>query len=113
MTQGALITAISLLLVLASGTSWGYRDYFTLEQKAQLAKVQTVLVEVRDSGTGVKDPDRIFDAFFTTKENGMGMGLAICRSIIDAHHGRLWAVSGQGAGTTFSFTLPVQAGVAS
>jgi signal transduction histidine kinase len=74
---------------------------------------ETVLVEVRDSGTGVKDPDRIFDAFFTTKENGMGMGLAICRSIIDAHHGRLWAASGEGAGTTFSFTLPVQAGVAS
>ncbi|MGH7209571.1 MAG: HEAT repeat domain-containing protein, partial [Nitrospiraceae bacterium] len=46
MTRGALITAISLLLVLASGPSWGYRDYFTLEQKAQLAKVQTVLVEV-------------------------------------------------------------------
>jgi hypothetical protein len=74
---------------------------------------ETVLVEVRDSGTGVKDTDRIFDAFFTTKENGMGMGLAICRSIIDAHHGRLWAASGEGAGTTFSFTLPVQAGVAS
>ncbi len=46
---------------------------------------ETVLVEVRDSGTGLKDPDRIFEAFFTTKENGMGMGLAICRSIIDAH----------------------------
>ncbi|MGH7235681.1 MAG: HEAT repeat domain-containing protein [Nitrospiraceae bacterium] len=46
MTRGAVITAISLLLVLASGPSWGYRDYFTLEQKAQLAKVQTVLVEV-------------------------------------------------------------------
>ncbi|MFL6447740.1 MAG: PAS domain S-box protein [Bryobacteraceae bacterium] len=74
---------------------------------------ETVLVEVRDSGTGVKDPDRIFDAFFTTKENGMGMGLAICRSIIDAHHGRLWAASGEGGGTTFSFTLPVQAGVVS
>lgn len=74
---------------------------------------ETVLVEVRDSGTGLKDPDRIFDAFFTTKENGMGMGLAICRSIIDAHHGRLWAASGEGAGTTFSFTLPVRAGVAS
>jgi signal transduction histidine kinase len=74
---------------------------------------ETVLVEVRDSGTGVKDPDRIFDAFFTTKENGMGMGLAICRSIIDAHHGRLWAASGEGAGATFSFTLPVQPGVAS
>ena len=73
---------------------------------------ETVLVEVRDSGTGLKDPDRIFEAFFTTKENGMGMGLAICRSIIDAHHGRLWAASGEGAGTTFSFTLPVQAAAA-
>jgi hypothetical protein len=69
----------------------------------------TVLVEVRDSGTGLKDPDKIFDAFFSTKENGMGMGLAICRSIIDAHHGRLWAASGVGSGTTFSFSLPVQA----
>jgi PAS domain S-box-containing protein len=71
--------------------------------------LETVLVEVRDSGTGLKDPDRIFEAFFTTKENGMGMGLAICRSIIDAHHGRLWAASGEGSGTTFSFSLPVQA----
>ena len=70
---------------------------------------ETVLVEVRDSGTGLKDPDRIFEAFFTTKENGMGMGLAICRSIINAHRGRLWAASGEGAGTTFSFTLPVRA----
>ena len=69
---------------------------------------ETVLVEVRDSGVGLKDPDKIFEAFFTTKENGMGMGLAICRSIIDAHHGRLWAASGEGAGTTFSFTLPVR-----
>ena len=70
---------------------------------------ETVLVEVRDCGAGIKDPDRIFEAFFTTKENGMGMGLAICRSIIDAHQGRLWAASGEGAGTTFSFTLPVRA----
>ena len=70
---------------------------------------ETVLVEVRDSGTGLKDPDRIFEAFFTTKDNGMGMGLAICRSIIDAHHGRLWAASGEGSGTTFSFSLPVRA----
>jgi hypothetical protein len=70
---------------------------------------QTVLVEVRDSGSGLKDPDRIFEAFFTTKDNGMGMGLAICRSIVDAHHGRLWAASAEGSGTTFSFSLPVQA----
>jgi PAS domain S-box-containing protein len=69
---------------------------------------ETILVEVQDCGTGLKDPDRIFEAFFTTKENGMGMGLAICRSIIDAHRGRLWAASAEGA-TTVSFTLPVQA----
>jgi PAS domain S-box-containing protein len=73
---------------------------------------EAVVVEVRDSGIGLKDPDRIFDAFFTTKDNGMGMGLAICRSIIDAHHGRLWAAAssganGEGSGTTFSFSLPV------
>jgi len=73
---------------------------------------ETVLVEVRDCGPGIKDPDRIFEAFFTTKENGMGMGLAICCSIIDAHHGRLWAASGDGSGATFSFSLPVQAAAA-
>jgi hypothetical protein len=80
---------------------------------SQQPSPETVLVEVRDSGNGLKDADRIFEAFFTTKENGMGMGLAICRSIIDAHQGRLWAASGEGSGTTFSFTLPVQAAVAS
>jgi hypothetical protein len=68
----------------------------------------TVLVEIRDSGVGLKDPDTIFDAFFTTKENGMGMGLAICRSIVQAHNGRLWAASGEGPGATFCFTLPLQ-----
>jgi PAS domain S-box-containing protein len=67
---------------------------------------ETVLVEIRDSGVGIKDTEKVFEAFFTTKENGMGMGLAVCRSIIDAHHGRLWAASGEGTGTTFSFTLP-------
>ena len=67
---------------------------------------ETVLVEIRDSGVGMKDPEKVFEAFFTTKENGMGMGLAVCRSIIEAHHGRLWAVPGESAGTTFSFTLP-------
>ena len=68
---------------------------------------ETVLVEVRDCGVGLKDPDRVFEAFVTTKENGMGMGLAICRSIVDAHNGRLWAASGQGPGATFCFTLPL------
>ncbi|HUB81657.1 MAG TPA: PAS domain S-box protein [Bryobacteraceae bacterium] len=70
---------------------------------------ETVLVEVRDCGPGIRNPDKIFEAFFTTKGNGMGMGLAICRSIIEAHRGRLWAASSEGAGTTFSFVLPVRA----
>jgi PAS domain S-box-containing protein len=73
---------------------------------------ETILVEIQDSGVGMEDSEKVFEAFFTTKEHGMGMGLAICRSIIDAHHGRLWAASGNGAGTTFSFTLPVQSSTA-
>jgi signal transduction histidine kinase len=69
------------------------------------------LVEIRDSGVGLKDPDKIFEAFFTTKENGMGMGLTICRSIVEAHDGRLWASAAEGAGTVFHFTLPLKSSV--
>jgi C4-dicarboxylate-specific signal transduction histidine kinase len=72
-----------------------------------------VLVAVRDSGPGL-DPshlERVFDAFYTTKSNGMGMGLSICRSIVNAHGGRLWAEANEPRGTTFQFTLPaVQVG---
>jgi PAS domain S-box-containing protein len=67
-----------------------------------------VLVAVRDSGPGI-DPshlERVFDAFFTTKSNGTGMGLSICRSIIKAHGGRLWAETNEPRGTVFQFTLP-------
>jgi PAS domain S-box-containing protein len=67
-----------------------------------------VLVAVRDSGPGI-DPehlDRVFDAFYTTKSNGVGMGLSICRSIIDAHGGRLWADVNVPRGAVFQFTLP-------
>ena len=67
-----------------------------------------VLVAVQDSGVGI-DPgevDRLFNAFFTTKPNGMGMGLSICRSIIEAHGGKLWASRNVGTGATFQFTLP-------
>jgi PAS domain S-box-containing protein len=67
-----------------------------------------VLVAVRDSGPGI-DPshiERVFDAFYTTKSSGMGMGLSICRSIIDAHGGRLWAEANEPRGTIFQFTLP-------
>jgi signal transduction histidine kinase len=72
-----------------------------------------VLVAVRDSGPGI-DPahlERVFEAFYTTKSRGVGMGLSICRSIIDAHGGRLWAEANEPRGTVFQFTLPaVQAG---
>jgi PAS domain S-box-containing protein len=67
-----------------------------------------LLIKVEDTGMGIdqKDMDRIFDAFFTTKTHGMGMGLAICRSIVEAHNGRLWASSGIKTGSVFNIQLP-------
>jgi C4-dicarboxylate-specific signal transduction histidine kinase len=67
-----------------------------------------VLVTVRDSGPGIdpKDLDRVFEAFYTTKSSGVGMGLSICRSIINAQGGRLWAQMNPHGGAAFQFTLP-------
>jgi C4-dicarboxylate-specific signal transduction histidine kinase len=65
-----------------------------------------VLTEVRDQGVGISDFEKVFDAFFTTKEDGMGMGLSICKSIVEAHDGRLWGSPGSVAGTVFSFAIP-------
>jgi PAS domain S-box-containing protein len=67
----------------------------------------TIEVEVRDRGGGLGDPERIFEAFYTTKPNGMGMGLAICRSIVEAHCGRLWAENVESGGACITFSLPV------
>jgi signal transduction histidine kinase len=67
-----------------------------------------VLVQVRDSGPGLDKEsfDRLFDAFYTTKPGGMGMGLSICRSIIEAHGGRVWATANEPQGANFQFTVP-------
>jgi signal transduction histidine kinase len=69
---------------------------------------EQVLIEVRDTGVGIEPEaiDNLFSAFFTTKPNGMGMGLSISRSIIEAHGGRISATRNSGAGATFQFTLP-------
>jgi C4-dicarboxylate-specific signal transduction histidine kinase len=67
-----------------------------------------VLVAVRDSGPGIDSEhlERVFDSFYTTKPSGIGLGLSICRSIIDAHGGRLWAAANEPRGAAFQFTLP-------
>jgi signal transduction histidine kinase len=74
-------------------------------------EIHQVLVSVTDWGVGIKaeNADRVFNAFFTTKASGMGMGLSICRSIMEAHGGRLWVTANVPHGATFQLTLPVYA----
>jgi PAS domain S-box-containing protein len=73
------------------------------------ANSHDVLVTVQDSGPGLgaASPERVFEAFYTTKPGGIGIGLSICRSIVDAHGGRLWASASMPKGAIFQFTLPV------
>jgi signal transduction histidine kinase len=78
-----------------------------LHIRSKLQSSDTILVEIRDYGTGLADSEKVFEAFYTTKERGMGMGLSICRSIVEAHGGRLGITPSQGPGTTFFFTLPL------
>src|SRR5215471_7299818 len=88
-----------------NGAAEGPRDLLVSSKRDDS---QGVLVLVRDSGPGL-DPeglDHLFDAFYTTKPHGLGMGLAISRSLIEAHGGRLWASANQPHGAVFQFTLP-------
>jgi len=79
-----------------------------LQVKSALQEPNRVLISVADSGPGIDSAivDRIFNPLFTTKSNGMGMGLAICRSIIEGHDGRLWAAAAAQSGAVFEFALP-------
>ncbi|MEW9584349.1 ATP-binding protein [Paraburkholderia sp. DGU8] len=92
----------------------GVQAMATVTGRARVLTIRTeqresdqVLVAVQDVGigTGPEDLDRLFSAFYTTKPDGMGMGLAICRSIIEAHGGRVWASRNIGSGMTFQFTV--------
>ena len=86
----------------------GNRRARILRVKSAIQEPDSVLISVADTGTGI-DPeivDRIFNPLFTTKSNGMGMGLSICRSIIEGHGGRLWASAGAEGGSVFQFILP-------
>jgi signal transduction histidine kinase len=123
--QSELAEALPLLLgdrvqlqqVLLNLTMNGVEAMTAIIDRPRLLWVQSridesgdVLIAVRDSGTGLGlEADRVFTPFFTTKANGMGMGLSISRSLIEAHGGRLWATPNFPHGTVFSFTLPVDA----
>ena len=82
-----------------------------LSVKSKLNGPDRVQVSIEDTGIGI-DPanlDQIFKPLFTTKEHGMGMGLSICRSIIEGHEGRIWVTAGNTSGTIFHFELPTKA----
>ena len=89
-----------------SGVREGPRELLISTEKAES---DDVLVAVRDSGPGLAPESlgRVFEAFYTTKPSGLGMGLSICRSIIEAHGGRLWATANVPRGALFQFTVPV------
>jgi signal transduction histidine kinase len=81
-----------------------------LTMKSELGQDGQLLISVGDTGVGLpaENADQIFNPFFTTKAQGSGMGLAICRSIVESHGGRLWASANNGRGATFQFTLPAE-----
>lgn len=103
--QQVMLNLIINAVEAMSGVSDGARELLISTGKAELGDV---LVVVCDSGPGLPAAalERIFDAFYTTKVTGLGMGLSICRSIIEAHAGRLWASANDPRGATFHFTLP-------
>jgi C4-dicarboxylate-specific signal transduction histidine kinase len=103
--QQVLLNLIINAVEAMSSISHGSRELFISTGKDAAG----VLITVRDSGPGLspESVERAFDAFYTTKADGLGMGLSICRSIVEAHGGRIWAAPVFGQGATFQFTLPL------
>jgi signal transduction histidine kinase len=95
-----------------SGTSEVKRELLISTRKTES---EGVVVAVRDSGPGLppENAERLFESFYTTKAGGLGMGLSISRSIIEAHGGRLWAAANLPRGAIFQFTVPDQRDVVS
>jgi signal transduction histidine kinase len=105
--QQVILNLIMNAIEAMSEVSEGSREL--LISTSQGGTPEGVIVSVRDSGPGLQPEslDRLFDPFYTTKPDGMGMGLSICRSIIEAHGGRLWATANATRGAVFQFTLPL------
>jgi signal transduction histidine kinase len=104
--QQVILNLIINALEAMRGLSKGSRELLIATGEDASARV---LVAVQDSGPGLKPEsfDRLFDAFYTTKPGGMGMGLSICHSIVEAHGGRIWATPNAGPGITVQFVLPI------
>jgi signal transduction histidine kinase len=109
--QQVVLNLITNAIQAMSGVVDGPRDLCLVTSQTTIDRVANLLVAVQDTGVGfeAEQGGKLFDAFYTTKSDGLGMGLAISRSIIEALGGRLWASPQPGRGATFQFTLPVSA----
>nr|WP_245310616.1 ATP-binding protein [Bradyrhizobium valentinum] len=105
--QQVILNLILNAIEAMGGIDWGRRE---LRINTGREAGGGVLVTVRDSGPGLDpaDVEHVFKAFYTTKPKGMGMGLAICRSMVEAHGGRMWASANEPRGAVFQFTLPLE-----
>jgi C4-dicarboxylate-specific signal transduction histidine kinase len=105
--QQVMLNLILNAIQAMSELAGGIRE---LHISTEIVESERVCVAVRDSGPGVSPQDlgRLFEPFYTTKPNGMGMGLSICRSIIEAHGGRLWATGHESQGALFRFAIPAR-----
>jgi len=104
---------IQLMQVLLNLVSNAVDAMQSVEDRPKIISIQSravdnaIVTEVADSGEGIADVEKIFETFFTTKTSGMGIGLPICKSIVEAHGGRLWAQKGAHAGSVVSFSIPL------